>query len=348
MDSRPRGNDASATEETQPSITSSRTESMTKLITVFGATGAQGGAVARAILADPQQRFRLRAVTRRPESPAARALAQAGAEILVADLDDAASVHRAMNGAYGAFCVTNYWEHFSPEKELLQAHAMAQAAARARVQHVIWSTLEDTRDLITPDGSRMPVLMGGYNVPHFDAKGEANHAFIDLTVPTTLLYTSAYWDNLIHFGWAPKRDASGRLALALPMGSRKLPGIAAEDIGRCAFGIFVRGTELIGKSIGVAGEHLTVAQMAEQLSLVLGEPVVDARLTPAQYRALGFPGADDLGNMFQFKQEFEHAYCAARSVACSRELNPQLQTFAAWLAAHRQPLRAAAGLALAA
>jgi uncharacterized protein YbjT (DUF2867 family) len=317
---------------------------MTPLITVFGATGAQGGGLARAILADPQRRLRVRAVTRKPETAAARALAWAGAEVFTADLDEAASVQRALDGAYGAYCVTSYWEHFSPAKELAQAHTMAQAAARAGVQHVIWSTLEDTRDFIAPDGSQVPVLMGEYNVPHFDAKGQANRSFIDLGVPTTLLYTSYYWDNLIHFGMAPRRGTDGRLAYTLPMADRKLPGIAAGDIGRCAFGIFARGAELIGKSIGIAGEHLTGAQMAEQLSLAIGEPVVHDALSPDQYRALGFPGADDLGNMFQFKRDYEHMYCSARRVSCARELNPQLQTFAAWLVAHREALRQAVGL----
>ena len=182
---------------------------MSRIITVFGATGAQGGGLARAILADPQQRFRVRAVTRKPDSPAARAR-RIGADIVVADLDDAVSVRRAMEGAHGAFCVTNFWEHFSPEKELAQAHTMAQAALDAGVKHVVWSTLEDTREFVAP-GSRMPVLMGKYNVPHFDAKGEANRAFIDAEVPTTLLYTSFYWDNLIHFGMQPQRGADGVL-----------------------------------------------------------------------------------------------------------------------------------------
>lgn len=316
---------------------------MTHLITVFGATGAQGGGLARAILADPLRRFRLRAVSRRPDSPAAQRLAQAGAEVFAADLDDAASVARAMAGAHAAFCVTNFWDHSSPAREIVQAHTMAQAAAAAGVQHVIWSTLEDTRDFLPADGSRMPVLMDEYNVPHLDGKGEASRYFFDHGVPTTLLYTSFYWDNLIHFGMAPKRRADGTLSFVLPMDDARLPGIAAEDIGRCAFAIFARREELVGRSIGIAGEHLTGARMAEQLSLALGEPVVHEALSPAQYRALGFPGAEDLGNMFQFKRDFEHAYCAARSVACSRELNPQLQTFAAWLATHREELRRAVG-----
>ena len=304
---------------------------MSRIITVFGATGAQGGGLARAILADPQQRLRVRAVTRKPDSHAARALAQAGAHVIVADLDDAVSVRRAMEGAHGAFCVTNFWEHYSPQREVAQAHTMAQAALDAGVRHVVWSTLEDTREFITP-GSRMPVLMGKYNVPHFDGKGEANRAFIDRGVPTTLLYTSYYWDNLIHFGMQPQRVADGGLSFVLPMGEAKMPGIAAADIGVCAFGVFTRGDELIGKSIGVAGEHLTGAQMADQLAAALGEPVRHAALTPSQYAALGFPGADDLANMFQFNTEFEHIFCAARRVECTRELNPQLQSFAQWLA----------------
>ena len=310
---------------------------MAQLITVFGATGAQGGGLARAILADPLRRFALRAVTRRPEAPASRALAAAGAEIVTADLDDAASVERAMHGAYGAFCVTSYWEHLDPERELAQAGAMARGAQAAGLRHVVWSTLEDTRGFVAP-GTTMPVLAGRYNVPHFDAKGEANRAFIERGVPTTLLHTSFYWDNLIHFGMQPRRGADGMLEFVLPMAEARLPGIAAEDIGPCAFGIFARDGQLIGKSIGIAGEHLTGVQMAEQLALALGEPVRHVSPTPRQYAALGFPGADDLANMFQFKTEFERAYGAARNPGCARELHPGLQTFARWLGRHRDQL----------
>ena len=308
------------------------------VITVFGATGAQGGGLARAILDDPARRFRARAVTRNPDSPAARALANAGAEVAAADLDDAVSVRRVLEGVYGAFCVTSFWEHFSPEKELAQARTMAESARAAGVRHVIWSTLEDTRELIAP-GTRMPVLKGRYNVPHLDAKGEANREFFDRGVATTLLATSFYWDNLIHHLGMLRRGAGGRLEFVLPMGRAKLPGIAAADIGACAFGIFARGEELVGKSIGIAGEHLTGTQMAEQIALALGESVDHVDLTPAQYATLGFPGADDLANMFQFKAEFEHRYCAARDPSCARELHPGLLTFAGWLARHASRLR---------
>ena len=265
---------------------------------------------------------------------------------MTADLDDPGGVRRALEGAHGAFCVTSFWEHGSPEKEVAQAHTMAQAARDAGVRHVVWSTLEDTREFVLPGSGRMPVLLGRYNVPHFDGKGEANAAFIDRGVPTTMLYTSFYWDNLVHFGMQPQRGADGVLGFVLPMGEAKLPGIAAGDIGPCAFAIFARGDELVGKSIGIAGEHLNGAQMARQLALALGEPVRHVALTPSQYAALGFAGADDLANMFQFKSEFERMYCESRSLGCTRELHPGTQTFAQWLAANaaRMPIdsRAAA------
>ena len=305
-----------------------------KIITVFGATGAQGGGLARAILAHPEAGFAVRAVTRKVDSDKAQALAKAGAEVVAADLDDAASVQRAMRGAYGAYCVTNFWEHFSPEKELAHARILAEAAAQAGVKHVVWSTLEDTRDYFAPGSGRMPVLMGKYNVPHFDAKGEANGLFT-AKVPTTLLNTSFYWDNMIFFGMGPKKGPDGVLALTLPMADKKLSGIAAEDIGKCAFGIFKEGAAAVGKSIGIAGEHLTGAQMAAELSRALGQTVRYNAVTPEQYRGFGFPGADDLGNMFQFYAEFEDEFVAARPVEAARRLNPELQTFAGFLARNK-------------
>jgi uncharacterized protein YbjT (DUF2867 family) len=283
------------------------------------------------VLADPRQRFTLRAVTRKPEGAAAQALARAGAQVVAADLDDPLSVRRALDGAHGAFFVTNFWEHFSPQKELDQALTMATAAAQVGLRHVVWSTLEDTREFFPADGARMPVLLGRFKVPHLDAKGEANRFFTEHRLPVTFLYTSFYWENLIHFGLGPKRGADGRLRFVLPMGEARLPGIAVEDIGRSAFGIFVRGPSPAVRSIGVAGEHLSVAQMAAHLSAALGEEVEPVAPTPAEYAALGFPGADELANMFQFKRDFEARYCAARNVEETRQLNPALQSFGQWL-----------------
>jgi uncharacterized protein YbjT (DUF2867 family) len=311
-----------------------------KIIAVVGATGAQGGGLARAILADRNGPFSVRALTRKPDSPTATALAAEGAEVVAADIDDQASVARAFAGAYGGFCVTPFWEHFSTEREQAQAANMARAAKQAGLEHVIWSTLEDTRKWVPLDDPRMPTLQGRYKVPHFDSKGEADHVFRDLGVPTTFLVTSFYWDNFIHFGSGPKRGPDGILALTFPMGDKKLPGIAVEDIGKVAYGILKRGKELIGKTIAIAGEHLTGTEMAAALTKALGQPVRYNEVSPEAYRGFGFPGADDLGNMFQFKRDFNDYYCGVRDLAQARALNPELLTLEAWLAknASRIPL----------
>jgi uncharacterized protein YbjT (DUF2867 family) len=306
-----------------------------KTIAVVGATGGQGGGLVRAILADPASGFAVRALTRDPGSDKARQLQALGAEVVAADVDDAGSLKRAFRGAHGAYCVTFFWDHFSPQKEQAQAEAMAQAAKEAGVAHVIWSTLEDTRRWVPVGDDRMPTLQGQYKVPHFDAKGESDHFFSDRGLPVTFLLTSFYWDNLIHFGMGPKKGPDGKLAFVLPMADKKLPGIAVDDIGGCAHGIFKRGPEYLGKRVGIAGEHLTGAQMAAALSQAFGQEIAYNYVPPEVYRTFGFPGADDLANMFQFKRDFERDYCGARDLAVSRALNPGLQTFAQWLAAHK-------------
>lgn len=306
-----------------------------KLIAVVGATGAQGGGLVRAILNEPQSGFCVRAITRDVQSDKAKGLAVLGAELMAADLDRPESLQKAFAGAYGVFCLTNFWEHFSPEKELAQAKSQAQAAKDSGVQHVIWSTLEDTRKWVPLSDNRMPTLMGKYKVPHFDSKGEADAEFTKLGVATTFLLTSFYWDNLIHFGMGPKRGQDGTLAFTLPMDDKKLPGIAAEDIGKCALGIFKKGREYIGKTVGIAGEYLTGTQMAASLGKALGQTVRYNAVTPEMYRGFGFAGAEDLGNMFQFNRDFETVFCGARNLDVSRSLNPALQTFDQWLARNK-------------
>jgi len=120
-----------------------------KVIAVVGSTGAQGGGLARAILDDPNGGFACRAITRDPNKPQAKALAAKGAEVVKADIDDVDGLKKAFAGAYGAYCVTNFWEHYSGEKEKAQARNLAEAAKAAGLKHVIWSTLEDTRKLLT-------------------------------------------------------------------------------------------------------------------------------------------------------------------------------------------------------
>ena len=308
--------------------------SQKKVIAVFGATGAQGGGLVRAILSDPGSDFAVRAITRDVNSDKAKELAAMGAEVVAADIDDAGSLKSALDGAYGAYVVTFFWSHFSPEKEDAEVKSIAQAAKDAGLKHVIWSTLEDTRKLVPLNDDSMPTIHGKYKVPHFDGKGGADHYFTDAGVPATFMYASYYWDNLIYFGMGPKRGADGKLAITFPMGNKKMAGIGADDIGKCAYGIFKKGTDLVGKYVGIAGEQLTCADMAKALTKALGQEVAYNEITPAQYRAFGFPGADDLGNMFQIYRDFDEVCNKIRDVSFSREMNPALKSFDMWLAAN--------------
>ena len=302
-----------------------------KIIAVVGATGAQGGGLVRAILNDKSGEFSVRALTRNLNSDKAKALADMSVELVKADLDDYESLKKAFAGAYGVFGVTNFWEHFSPEKEMAQAASIAKAAKEANVKHVIWSSLDDTRKWIPLSDNRMPTLQGKYKVPHFDAKGESNKFFTESGVPTTILNTVFYWENFIYFGQGPKKGPDGKISISLPLSDKKMPSIAVEDIGKCALAIFKNGDKYIGKTVGIAGEHVTGKQFAEAFSKALGKEVSYNAISAETYRGFGFPGADDMGNMYQFKAEFEKDYCQSRSVELAKTLNPSLQTFTTWL-----------------
>ncbi|MGY4867591.1 NmrA/HSCARG family protein [Mycolicibacterium elephantis] len=316
-----------------------------KTIAVVGATGAQGGGLARAILADQNRQFALRALTRNANSAKARELAAAGAEVVEADLNDEAGMARGFEGAHGAFVVTNYWAQRTPEDEaartpaeaeLHQAATAARAAKAADVQHVIWSTLEDTRDHFGYD-ERVPTVDGRYKVPHFDAKAEADELFTRYGVPTTFLRTAGFFEGFTG-PLAPVRDADGSLVLTLPMADQPMSAIAVEDIGRTALGIFKRGAEFVGQTVSIAGEHLTGEEFAAALADAIGEPVLYRPQGWDDFRAMGFPAAIEMGNMFQYYAEDSRRFTGVRDLALVRRLNPELQSFRNWLAVHNDEI----------
>ena len=311
-----------------------------KIIAVIGATGAQGGGLVRAIHADRQGPFVARAITRKLDSEKARALAKLGVEVVAGDADDPPSLERAFAGAFGAFCVTNFWEHFSVDREVAQATAMARATRKSGIQHVVWSTLEDTRKWVPLDDKRLPTLQGKYKVPHFDSKGSVDHVFAEEAAPTTYLLAAFYWENFIYFGMGPRKGPDGALVLALPLGGVKLPGISAQDIGKCAYGLFRRGTGTVGQRFGIAGEVLSGPEMAAKMGRALGKKVNFNDVPFDAYRGLGFPGAEDLGNMFQFQAILGDEFLRSRDPERSRSLNPELLSFDAWLAGNigRMPI----------
>ncbi|MFJ4468841.1 NmrA/HSCARG family protein [Streptomyces sp. NPDC089424] len=303
-----------------------------KIIAVLGATGRQGGGLVRAVVDDPDGPFAVRAITRRPDSRGARDLAGRGADVVQATVDDPQALRTAFAGAYGAYVVTNFFESMSAEVEKAQAATAAQAAKVAGVAHVIWSTLEDTRRALADTG--VPALQGDYTVPHFDAKNDADEYFRDLRVPTTFLRSTFYWEAFLD-GLGPRRADDGTLELTLPMGRKRLAGIASEDIGRTAYGIFQRGTETIGETVSIAGEHLTGQQYAEAFTRVLGRTVHYRPMTIEQFGNLGEPTSHEFAHMFRFYQLAEAEFVGDRDLSRVRALNPRLQSFAQWLDRHR-------------
>ncbi|MET9505808.1 NmrA family NAD(P)-binding protein [Streptomyces sp. NPDC006622] len=303
-----------------------------KVIAVTGATGAQGGGAARALLADADAGFAVRALTRNPDSPAAGELADLGAEVVRADFHDEPTVHKAFEGAYGAFLVTNFWAHGSAAKETEEIAVLVRAAEAMNLRHVVWSTLEDTRELLPLEDDRMPVLQDRYNVPHFDAKGEADQLFTRAGVPTTFLKTTFFFQGFLQ-GLGPKRAEDGVLTLTLPFEEGKLlAGVDVADIGRTARAILKGGERFIGSTVHLAGDHLTGAQYAEKLGAALGEPVRFQSVPYDVFRALDIPAADEIGNMFQYYGDFDQEFTGARDLDRLREINPALRSFDDWLA----------------
>lgn len=311
-----------------------------KIIAVCGATGAQGGGLMEAILSDPNGGFVARAITREPSKAMAQALAARGAEVVQAELDDVESLKRAFAGAHAVYGVTAFWDYFSAAREQSQAKNIADAARQADVEHVIWSTLEDTRDYMQADDTRMPILQAKYRVPHMDGKDEANAFFQG--VPTTFLVTTFYWDNFYAVGLGPRKGADGQYEWALPVGNSKVVGIAVEDIGRAAYGIFKAGTPYIGKTVGICGEALTAPEMAAKITEVTGlGPIRYNAVTPDEFRAANTKETDEMGNMFQVFRDFPGEFQAKRSAEVARQLNPQLQSFDQFLAKHKDQMIAA-------
>jgi uncharacterized protein YbjT (DUF2867 family) len=302
-----------------------------KIIAVVGATGTQGGAVARALLADGE--FAVRALTRSTESDAAQELENLGAEVVKADLYDVESLRKAFDGAYGAYLVTPFFTHLSAAKELEEVTNLVAAAEN--LQHVVWSTLEDTREVIPLDDDRMPTLDEKYKVPHFDVKGgEADALFEQAGLPTTYVRMSFYWNNLLR-DLAPRRGNDGVLRLSLPMGDSKISGIAAEDIGKAVVSVFKRPAETVGHTIGLGSEHLTGRQVAQAFGEVLGEEVRYEPMSHNDFRGLGFPAAEELGNMFQYYAEFPEHILPRRDVELTRSIVPDRLSLKDFLALHR-------------
>jgi uncharacterized protein YbjT (DUF2867 family) len=288
-------------------------------ILVIGATGAQGGSVARHLLASG--RYAVRALTRNPESEKAKALAAAGAELARGDLSDPAALRAALAGCDGAFGVTNFWEHFG--KELEQGRNLIDAVAAAGVKRFVFSSLPPIEKLSG----------GELKSPHFDIKAQLEEYARGLGLPAAFVQLAFYYENFLYF-FPPKRQADGSFRFGFPQGDTPLAGLAVADLGGVVLPVFDRFAEFRGKAFYVAGDDLPAARYAELMSRALGVKVVYEHVPREVFAGFGFPGAEDLADMFDFYRRYVPS--RAQDVAASRALYPQLQSFETWVAANRE------------
>ncbi len=293
-------------------------------VLVTGATGAQGGSVARHLL--ERGRFAVRALTRNPDSPAAGALRAAGAEVVRGDLRDLGGLRDAMAGCYGVFGVTSFWEHFDGEHQ--QGINLVDAVADAGVGHFVFSTLPAV-DRLTD---------GELSVPHFDIKARMEEYARELGVPATFVHVAYYFDNFLAW-FAPRRQEDGSWRFGFPQGDTPLAGVAAEDVGGVVATVFERREELLERTLYLVGDDLPPADYAAVMERVSGRPVRYGHIPREVFAGFGFPGAEDLASMFEFYRTRVPGRQA--DLARSRELYPEIQDFERWLTRHRERLEAA-------
>lgn len=245
-------------------------------------------------------------------------------------MDDSSTYAAALEGVYGLFVVTNYWEHFSMQKEVDQAKAISEAAQKAGVEHIIWSSLEGTTEFFDamPEEER-PNKLDGYYVPHFDSKALADQYFP--ADKTTKLYASFYLENFAAFGMI----SNG--VLCNNMNDSLLPVIAAEDIGKCAYGIFKAGDKYKGESVYIAGDIMTCEDMMKMATEVTGKEFVYTGVDRETAAGFDFPGANDLANMYYFYVKSED-FVKNRDPSVAKELNPDLQSYSDWLEANKDAM----------
>lgn len=285
-----------------------------KRILVTGATGAQGGSVARHLLADGG--YAIRILTRNPDSDKAVALKNAGAEVVKGDQEDIESLRAAVDGCYGVFGVTNFWEHFDKEYEL--GKNLVDAVAGGDVEHFVFSTLPPAKK----------ISGGELSVPHFDIKAKLEDYSRELKLPTTIIHVAFYYENWIGF-LPPQEQEDGTWTFGFPQGDTPLAAVSVEDTGGVVAAIFNDPERFIGRMVGIVGDDLPPAEYAEIMSRILGKKVVYNHIERETFASYGFPGADDLANMFDFNRRFIPN--RLRDLEESKSLYSGIQRFESWL-----------------
>jgi uncharacterized protein YbjT (DUF2867 family) len=258
----------------------------------------------------------VRALTRNPDSQKAIELEKLGAEIVKGDLAERDSIYRAVEGCYGVFGVTNFWEHF--HKEYDHGINLIEAVKNSAVQHFVFHTLP----------SAVKISQGRFQVPHMDIKAELEEYTRNLKIPATFVHVSFYYENFLTF-FPPQPADDGNWHIALPQGETKLAGVSVEDIGGVVSKIFNSPKEFIGKVVGIVGEDSTLEQYVVVMTEILKRRYVYDYVHYQTYATFPFPGATELANMF----EFNRLYIPERKtdLELSKRLSPTLRTFSQWL-----------------
>ena len=281
-------------------------DSGTDLILVTGATGQQGGAVARELLAKGRK---VRAMTRRPDGPAARELKALGADIFAGDLDDAASLERALAGAWGAFAVQNTWEA-GVEREEEQGKRFAELARRAGIRHYVYASV-GSADQRT-------------GIPHFENKARVEETVRALGFPSYVIVRPVFFMENLASPWFLPGIQQGTLAVGMDSAT-PLQMIAVRDIGKYGAWAFERHAELNGRAIDIAGDRKNMPQTAEVLARVLNRPVAHLRVPIEEVRKF----SADFAAMLEW---FDRVGYSADIEATSKESGIRPTTLEEWAA----------------
>ncbi|KAN0037489.1 hypothetical protein ACTFIV_002840 [Dictyostelium citrinum] len=276
---------------------------MKKLITVFGASGQQGGGVVQALLKNSN--FKVRALTRNPDSEVSLKLKEQGVEVVKCDDSDSKEkIQEALKGSYGVFCVTNYWAYF--EKEVEYGCNMADAALSAGVRHFIFSGL-------TPMNK---ISKGHFTVPHYDQKYKIEEYIRELSKsnPTTFIssfvYAPGYMQNFLSF-YPPKKNIEPDGTITFTLTTPSDPNGKPLDIGDISeMGYIVEGIlsdpiKYSGAIIPISGDCLTGPQIAQIYSKVTGKTVTFNFIPPSVFRTLSFiHNSEAIASMYEFCNEY--------------------------------------------
>jgi uncharacterized protein YbjT (DUF2867 family) len=289
-----------------------------RTVLVTGATGAQGGSVARYLLDRGQ--FAVRCLTRNPDSDKARALQQAGAEVVAGDLDSSASLRAALDGCWGVFGLTNFWEHFGKEYE--QGKNLIDAVAESGAEQFVLSTLPGYHKLSG----------GALAVPHCDIKAQLEDYTRERGLPATFVHVAFYYENFLTY-FPPQAQKDGTFAFGFPQGDTPLAAYSVEDTGGIVAPLFERPDEFQGRTIGVVGDDRSCAEYAEIMTRVLNKPVAYNYIPREVFASFGFPGAEELANMFEVQRL--HIPERKADLEESRRLYPGVRSFEQWLTTNK-------------